>query len=77
MWRNVEFMNSLDLKWFEKIEKLEQFIVNAAEKGWKVKVSFGTVNEPLKIKISRRSARRIDSSRSKSVINNWRKPESK
>ena len=66
-------MNNFDLKWFEKIEKLEEFIVNASKKGWKVKVSFGTANEPLKIKISRK----MDSSKSKKILRNWRSgPES-
>jgi hypothetical protein len=76
LWRNDEFMNSLDLKWFEKIEKLEEFIVNASKGGWEVKVSFGSVNEPLKIKISRRASHKMDSSRSKNILRNWRRPDS-
>ena len=76
VWRNDEVMNSLDLKWFEKIEKLEEFIVNASKDGWEVKISFGSVNEPLKIKISRRASHKTDSSRSKNILRNWRRPES-
>jgi len=45
-------MKKLDLKWYEKIEEIEDFLIKAGEEGWEVDISFGS-DELLELRIKK------------------------